>query len=138
VKLHRRTKCCKKLELAEGDMVFCLSRVYSADEEPINYTTTYLPIKLFPGIEKYDYSDVSLYSTLEEKYGATITRATRTIEAVSAHDEVAEQLDVEDGAAILLFKSTTMGIVGGKEQPIETFKCFYRCDKFKFYINQVK
>lgn len=128
----------RRLNLADGDNVFCLSRIYYADGDPINYTTAYLPCKLFPGIEAYDFSKESLYETLEQEYGVQITRAIRTVEAIIAHDEIAEYLEVEDGVPLLLFQCTTQGMVAGKEQPIETFKCFYRSDRFKFYINQIK
>ncbi len=124
------------LNLSGEDKVFQLIRVYYADGEPINYTTTYLPLKYFPGLDRYDFSKDSLYETLETAYGVTITNATRTVEAVLAHDDIAEHLDVEDGVPLLLFQCTTMGYVNGKEIPIETFKCCYRSDKFKFYINQ--
>ncbi|KAI3347292.1 UTRA domain-containing protein, partial [Clostridium botulinum] len=59
-------------------------------------------------------------------------------EAVLAKDEIAEYLDIDEGMPIILFGCTTYGIVNGKEVPIETFKCYYRTDKFKFYINQIK
>lgn len=127
----------RRLNLPDGERVFRLSRIYYADGEPINYTTTYLPHRLFEGLEAYDFSKESLYRVLETAYGVSITRATRTVEAITAHDKIAEYLDVESGVPLLLFRCTTMGVVGGKEVPIETFKCCYRSDKFKFYIHQV-
>lgn len=124
------------LNLTGEDKVFQLMRVYYADGEPINYTTTYLPQRYFPSLEKYDFSSDSLYDTLESVYGVSLTHATRTIEAILAHDDIAEYLDVEDGVPLLLFQCVTMGVVNGKEVPVETLKCSYRSDKFKFYINQ--
>ncbi len=126
------------LNLSDADQVFRLSRIYFADEEPLNFTTTYLPYKIFPDIDLYDFSKVSLYKIIEEKYGVKITKATRTIEAVSAHGELAENLDVEENVPLLQFCCTTYGLVNGKEIPIEYFKCCYRTDKFKFYIHQLR
>ena len=74
----------------------------------------------------------------EEVYGVKITKARRTIEAIGAQDEIAEYLDVEEGTPIILFRCITHGIVNGREIPIENFKCYYRTDKFKFYIDQVR
>lgn len=128
----------RRLNLAAGENVFCLSRIYYADGEPINYTTAYLPQKFLPGIEKHDFSNESLYDVLEKEYGIQITRAERTIEAINAHDEITEYLDVKEGIPLILFECVTYGVVSGKECPIETFKCFYRSDKFKFCINQVR
>lgn len=131
-------KRCHTLELSEKDKLFRLERVYYADDEPINHTVTYLPYKLFPGIEKFDFSKDSLYKVLEEHYETKITKAKRSVEAILAKDEIADYLDVKEGIPILLFGCITYGIVNGKELPIENFKCCYRSDRFKFYINQVK
>lgn len=128
----------RKLQLCPGDKVYKVTRVYFADNEPLNLTTAYLPCKLFPGIENYDFGVSSIYQVLENDYGVRITKATRTIEAVLAMDEVSEILKIDEREPILLFRAVTYGVVNGKEIPIETFKSYYRSDKLKFYINQVK
>ncbi|MBM7871453.1 GntR family transcriptional regulator [Clostridium pascui] len=128
----------KKLQLINGDKVLMLKRVYYANEEPLNYTTAYLPCKIFPGIENYDFGKESIYNIVENVYGVKITKAHRTLEAVLVTDEVAECLELNLGDPVILFNAVTMGMVNGKEVPIETFKSYYRSDKFKFYINQVK
>lgn len=131
-------KRSKILNITKDDTLFKLGRVLYADLEPLNYTITYLPYKLFPKIEEYDFTKESLYSTLEKEYDTKITKAIRTIEAISANGEVAELLEIEDGVPIILFNCTTYGIQNGKEIPIEYFKSYYRTDKSKFYINQTK
>lgn len=128
----------RKLNIGDNDKVFFLSRIYYADDEPINYTRTYLPYKLVKGIETRDFSKESLYDVLEKEYGIALCRANRSVEAIIAHDEIAEYLHVQNGVPLLLFECTTYGLVGGKEIPVETFKCCYRSDRFKFYINQVR
>lgn len=128
----------RKLQLCNGEKVFMVKRVYFADNEPLNLTIAYLPCKLFPGIETYDFGTESIYNILESKYNTRITKATRTIEAVLAVDEVSEILGINEGEPILLFRAVTLGVVNGKEIPIEVFKSYYRTDKLKFYINQVK
>lgn len=128
----------KRLQLIKGDMVLVLKRVYYADNEPLNYTTTYLPCKLFPGIENYDFGKESIYDVIENKYGVKITKTQRTLEAVLAMDDVADYLELEQKEPVILFRAITMGVINGKEIPIETFKSFYRTDRFKFHINQVK
>ena len=87
---------------------------------------------------KYDLKKESLYQIITEVYGVKITKARRTIEAIGAQDEIAEYLDIEEGTPIILFRCITYGIVNGREIPIENFKCYYRTDKFKFYIDQVR
>lgn len=126
------------LKLTPGALVFRLERVYYADNYPVNYTITYLPIELFPGIEKINFVQNSLYSTLENEYGIKLSRATRTIEAIIPSTEVAKYLSLDHGKPVLLFTATTFGFMGEKEIPVENFECCYRSDRFKFYINQVR
>ncbi len=128
----------KRLQLIKGDRVLELKRVYYADNEPLNYTTTYLPCKIFPGIENYDFGKESVYEVIENKYGVKITKTQRTLEAVLAIDDVADYLELDQKEPVILFRAITLGVTNGKEIPIETFKSYYRTDRFKFYINQIK
>lgn len=128
----------RRLCIQNGEKVFFLRRVYYADGQPLNLTTTYLPVSLFPGIEKYDFSVNSIYEVLEKKYDVKITTATRTLEAVLVKSEVADELEMQENDPVLLFRGTTQGKINGTEHPIETFKSYYRSDKFKFFINQAR
>lgn len=131
-------KRAKVLEITKEDKVYKLGRVLYADQEPLNITITYLPEKIFPELDKYSFDKESLYETIQKKYDVRITKAKRTIEAILAKGDIAEHLDIEEGSPIMLFRCVTFGKVNGKEMPIEYFKCYYRTDKFKFYIDQVR
>lgn len=131
------TQKAKALNVTTTDQLFRLGRVLFADNEPLNYTVTYLPEKVFPGLERHDFAKESLYEVIRSEYGAKLTKARRTIEAVLAKDEIAEYLDVEEGMPIILFGCITYANVNGTEIPVESFKCYYRTDKYKFYIDQV-
>ena len=126
------------LGVREGDKLFSLTRVYYANGQPLNFTTTYLVYKYFPDIEKFDFEQNSIYEVLEQNYAVKITQATRTLEAVSVCEEIAEFLDMEENSPVLLFRGVTKGNVSGTEVPIENFRSYYRSDKFKFFINQVR
>lgn len=131
-------KRARLLNTAVGDELYLLERITMADGEPLNYTITYLPRRLFPGIENYDFNVQSLYDLLAERYGVRFAKSRRTIEAVLAEEEISEYLDIDEQMPVILFESTTYGIVQGRELPIESFKCYYRTDQYKFYIEQVK
>lgn len=131
-------KRARLLHTTVGENLFRLERITMADGEPLNYTVTYLPQKLFPGIEKYDFNSQSLYELLQKEYGVKFAKSRRTIEAVRTEEEIAEYLDIDEQMPVILFGSTTYGEVQGKEQPIESFTCYYRTDQYKFYIEQVK
>jgi hypothetical protein len=131
-------KRAKSLEISTDDLVEVIGRISYADNEPLNYTIAFLPEKIFPGLIEHDLEKESLYKLINDKYGIRITKARRTIEAVLAKDEIAKYLELEEGMPVILFRCVTYGIVNGKEIPIEYFKCYYRTDKYKFYIDQVR
>lgn len=122
--VYANAKRAKALEITQEERVFMLGRILFADQEPLNYTVTFLPEKLFPGIDRHSFDRESLYQVLQEEYGVRLTKARRTIEAILARDEVAEYLDIEEGSPIILFRCVTYGIVNGKEIPVENFKCY--------------
>ena len=128
----------KALEISTNDQVEVIGRISYADLEPLNYTIAFLPEKIFPGLTEYDLEHESLYKLINDQYGVRITKARRTIEAVLAKDEIAKYLELEEGMPVILFRCVTYGIVNGKETPIEYFKCYYRTDKYKFYIDQIR
>lgn len=125
------------LELTRGEDVFRLERVYYADDTPINHTVCFLPYKLFFGIDLFDFSQESLYEVLKKEYHTSLLNATRTVEAALAKGKTADYLQVKPGIPLLHFTCVTQGEVRGRKQPVEYFNCWYRSDKFKFYINQV-
>ncbi|RRD95758.1 GntR family transcriptional regulator [Clostridiales bacterium COT073_COT-073] len=131
-------KKAKALEIDSEDSLYMVGRIMYADQEPLNYTVTFLPVKLFPDLPKHELAEESLYEMLQVEYGVKITKARRTMEAILAKDEIAEYLELKEGSPIILFRCITYGIANGKEIPIENFKCYYRTDKFKFYIDQVR
>jgi GntR family transcriptional regulator len=133
-----RADTARILQIGSEERVFILERVYYANFEPLNCTLTILPYRYFPEIEKSDFGKESLYDVLEKKYGVRITKATRSLEARLALEDVAQKLDLHAGAPLLLFEAVTYGVVDGKEVPIEFFESHYRTDRFKFYINQIK
>jgi GntR family transcriptional regulator len=133
-----RADIARILQIGSDERVFILERLYSANFEPLNCTLTFLPHKFFPDIEKIDFEKESLYETLEKRYGVRLTKATRSFDARLALEDVARKLDLHPGAPILLFEAVTYGTVEGSEVPIEFFKSYFRTDRFKFYINQVR
>lgn len=135
-------KCDKKtsrlLNINIGDSIFVLERIYYADNDPICVTKAMLTYDVFPKIECFDFSNNSLYKILEDFYNLKITRATQTVEAVAASKYIANHLEVKRGYPVLLFKAVTFGRINGSEIPFETFISYYKTDKIKYYIDQVR
>lgn len=131
-------KRSRLLQIASDDDIFELGRIYYANEYPICYTKAILPYNLFPKIECFDFVNNSLYSLLEDFYGLKITRASQSIDAIAAPSDIANYLNIEKGYPVLLFRATTYGMIDNKEIPFETFKSYYKTDKIKYYIEQVR
>lgn len=132
-----------RLQVDEGSPVFVLERVYYADGHPINYTISNLPLEWMPGLNEHDFSVESLYDVIETHYGVAIKNARRTVEACLATGVPATELEVGDGAPLILFKCEANGVVPTPagdpvQRVIEAFTCWYRTDVHKFYINQVR
>lgn len=134
--LHAPSQVAEALKLPHSSLVYMLCRVYFANEETVNYTTSYLVSQLFPGLEKYDFAVSSLYGTLLNVYGLKISHARRQIKAVSVPPDVAKYLQMEPETPILLFHSVTFGDLNGQLLPFEVYTSWYRSDKYTFFIDQ--
>lgn len=130
-------KKAKQLNITVEDNLYSFGRITFADDEPLNYTITYLPEKLFPGLNQYDLEKRSLYDILQNEYGVSIVKARRTVEAVLPDPIIARYLGISADMPVILFGCVTYGTALGKEVPIECFRCYYRTDHYKFYIDQV-
>lgn len=72
--------------------VFKLYRLRCADNEPILFEKTFIPYYLCKQIEYFNFSSVSLYNVLSERYALNLYRATETIEAIIINKDEAELL----------------------------------------------
>jgi len=133
---HPSAHVQKDLQLDPGEHVLNLSRVYYANKNPVNFTVTNLAYRHFPGIEVIDFGIVSLYETLQTKYGLKIQRAQRKIEAALPSKQIAEYLVMNTNTPILLFSCITYGKLNGIEFPFESYISWYRSDRYSFYIDQ--
>lgn len=138
--VNPRVSVAQRLQILESDKIFRLERILYADKTPVNISISHLQYKNIEGIEKIDFSNQSLYEILEKKYGFTINRAVRSIEAISCGDKDSEYLQVSPDLAVLLFKGVMYGRYPGQneETPLEYFFSKYRCDKYQFFIEQYK
>ncbi len=76
-------RTAEKLRLPEGNRnIFLLRRLRLADGKPLLLENSRIPYCLCPGIEANDFSRLSLYAVLRDRYGLEIESAGETIEAV--------------------------------------------------------
>ncbi len=108
--------------------IYRLRRLRLADGLPVAIEEIRLPLERFPGIEKLDFSTLSLYQTLRERYGTRVSRADEILEARSATRREAELLKIQPRASLLVISRTLWSIDG---LPVETAHSVYRGDRYR-------
>lgn len=90
------------LTIKPNTEVYKLVRLRSADNKPVVFVVTYLPIAQLPDLQKIDFTHHSLYSELA-KAGLEITHVSRKIEVHPATEEEAQLLETDIKALIFYF-----------------------------------
>jgi GntR family transcriptional regulator len=119
------------LEIAVGDPVVEIERLRFVDGEPWTLNVTQLPASIGEPFLHEDLAETSLYELLEQKYGVRIVNGRRSVEAAIANKELAADLQIPAGAAVLVLRSISRGEGG---VPVERFVAFHRGDRSRFEV----
>lgn len=119
----------------ESRRVLVLTRVRTADDRPIALETTHLPLIRFPELENQDFTGVSLYRVLEQRYGVVAVTAKQTIEVGMPFDREMKLLQLSPGIPVLLLKRTTRD---AEDRPFEYVKAVYAGDRYRFQADLVR
>jgi GntR family transcriptional regulator len=95
------------LKLTPGERVYRVRRLRSVNGEPVAVVTSYLPARIFAGIDKQDLEKQSLYAIFEQSYKRRLQWAEEVIGAVIAGAEEAAELQTSVGSALLIIRETT-------------------------------
>ncbi|GHI00088.1 GntR family transcriptional regulator [Neobacillus kokaensis] len=120
----------KKMNLSEDSDVFKLTRLRLADDEPMLYETTYLPVSRFDNLTKNQLENTPMYEVFHELYNVTITKATETFKAVSTRTIEAEYLQIIENTPSLMFERITYE----HDTIIEYTASIARGDKFSYTV----
>jgi GntR family transcriptional regulator len=123
------------LRLAQGERAYRLKRLRYVDGEPVAVVTSYLPVSVFPGIDKQDLEGQSLYYIFEHIYRQPLQRAEEVIGAAAVNAEDAHVLQARVGSPVLLIKETTYG---DRETPIEFSVSVLRGDRYTASVVSVR
>ena len=121
----------QELRITSHDPVIIIDRMRCVFDEPILLATSYLPERLFPSLLDEDLTNTSLYQILQRKYGLTISKAKRYMEAVAANEMEARLLKIETGAPLMLIESTAYTHA---DCPFEYFRARHRGDRTRFLV----
>lgn len=116
------------LYLPTDDPVFTLSRLRFVDDTAVCLETTHLSAAAYPGIERVDFNDRSLYEVLAERYGVLSRHAAIKVTVARATDEEADPLCIEPGSLVFLERGTRMD---ADMEPIEYSRAVYVPSRFR-------
>lgn len=95
------------LRLQNGDSVYALRRLRLVNGDAVAIVTSYLPLRLFPGIDRQNLESRSLYAVFESVYHRKLHWAEEVIGAVSASEDDARILETVPGSPLLSIRETT-------------------------------
>ncbi|WP_278926099.1 GntR family transcriptional regulator [Staphylococcus auricularis] len=99
----------QKMKLKPYQYVYELKRLRLANDKPLIYEVSYLPMRHCEGLEQFDFNRVSLYETLNHYYGIQITNAYENLTASKLRKDEAELLNgVEDDSCMFIERTAYM------------------------------
>ena len=119
------------LEIAEGDEVFEVHRLRTADGEPICLQWSYIPTRLCPDLLEQDLS-ASLTHVLEDRYGIRLWTARSTLRARLAQPPEAKLLQIPKNSHVITIEQNTLSLEG---QVVEFLKTVWRSDRYDFVVS---
>jgi len=123
------------LKLSPGEQVYAVKRLRFVNGEPVAVVTSFLPARLFAGIDKQDLEKRSLYDIFERDYNRKLHWAEESLGAVIASADDAHVLQAEPSSALLLIKETTFD---SQEIPIEYSVSLLRGDRYTASVISVR
>lgn len=127
------------LQIALGEQVLMVEKLYWADNIALNNMITFLPVFRFPKIMQVDFSSQNPMDTFSSVYGIGTMQHHNTIEAIHPPKEIADNLKISTKTPILLFETVISGIVDARMQRLTYFKCYYKTDRFRFsYVMETR
>ncbi len=123
------------LRLDEGESVYTIRRLRLVNNEPMAVVTSYLPARIFPGIDKHNLETQSLYAVVENIYKRKLNWAEESIGAVAAKEEEGFILETPMGSPLLLIRETTFD---SERVAIEYSRSLLRGDRYTAFMISVR
>lgn len=119
----------EQLGIAPAARLLDLHRLRRLDGVPVCVDHSIVVLGLATGLDALDLTDRSLYEALEQECGLRIARSSYTVRAEAADEAIAELLQIERGAPVLIGEETTYTDEGA---PVLTGRMTYRSDAYRF------
>jgi GntR family transcriptional regulator len=122
-------RVAERLQLTKGTKVMQIRRVRLADDTPISFDETWLPLALGKQIVRNDLRRHPIFTLLEEEYGVPLVEADYELEATIASEAVADALQIRAGSPIFQIERTSMT---AGNRPVDYEVLSYRGDLVRF------
>ncbi len=119
------------LHLTEGTEVVRVERLRLADDRPIAYDITWLPLRFGALLAGMDLTQETIYHILEARYAIPVVSGAFSITATTATNQQADLLDIPAGAALLLIQRISYTT---KEEPVYVQDRYYRPDRVQYRV----
>lgn len=117
------------LALPQYTEVVRVDRLRLANEQPIAYDTTWLPLRYGALLQAEDLANKTIYHILETGYAIPIEQGVFFFSAACAMDAVARALEVEVGAALLVIERISYT---RHDDPVYLQRRYYRTDRVRY------
>ncbi len=117
------------LRIEEGVSVMRLDRLRFGDGEPLAFDSTWLPVFYAQLLDGKDLEGDSIYRILERDYDISVNRGRYRIEAVNASNEIAQNLQLPWGRALLMIERISYS---DNERAVYVQQRYYRSDRVAF------
>ncbi|GIU92965.1 MAG: phosphonate metabolism transcriptional regulator PhnF [Acidimicrobiia bacterium] len=122
------------LQLEPGTPGLVLERLRWVDGRVVMYVVNYLLESLADCVKGADLEGGSLYRALAGAKGLTPAGGRRVVEAITAEEELAELLEVDEGSPLLFVES----VAWDEEQvPFEFYRAWHRADRTKIEVQVI-
>ncbi len=119
----------RELKLPASAPVYSIVRLKTLNQEPVLIERYTIPVRRFPGLDRFDLEARSIYDILQAEYSVTIQRARQSLEPVGADEFDASLLGIAEGAPLMLERRLSFDQDG---DPVEYGRDLYRGDRFRF------
>lgn len=121
----------RALHLQDGTEVVRVNRLRLADDRPMAFDITWLPLRFGELLVGMDLTRETIYHILETRYAIPVISGAFSITAATATHQQADLLDMPAGAALLLIRrvSYTTG-----DEPVYLQDRYYRPDRVQYRV----
>lgn len=120
----------RRLMLKPAAPVFEIQRLRFLNREPISVDLSYFRPEMGKRLAQEDLPTRDIFLILENDYGLALTHADVQIEAISAEEDLARHLRIEEGSPLLRIERLTYA----NEQPVDFEFLYYRGDAFQYRL----